>query len=49
MAFDDYLWTDMPEELERPKIAIDGFLNVWECKYDIIHKGYQVHIRKLSD
>ena len=45
MIFDDYqLIRD--HELHVPRIAIDAFLDVYRGRYDILHRDYQVIIRK---
>lgn len=47
MIFDDYLWEH--QTLDRtlvPKDAVDGFLNVVHGRYELIHIGYQVIIKK---
>ena len=38
------------EEISRlqPKIAIDSFINVFADQFDILHKDYQVIIRKKN-
>jgi predicted O-methyltransferase YrrM len=46
IIFDDYEWI-YQGPLSTPKIAIDAFLSVYEGKYELIDKGYQVAIRKL--
>jgi len=48
MIFDDYTWTVMPRELDRPKMAIDAFLSCYADRHRVIFKGYQVVIRKTS-
>ncbi|MFN7038769.1 MAG: class I SAM-dependent methyltransferase [Alphaproteobacteria bacterium] len=50
MLFDDYKWTmftDTP--WLNPTVAIDGFLNSYDTMYEVLHKDYQLHIRKLGD
>lgn len=51
LTFDDYLLKDSPlsqlSRYERPDIAIDAFLRVYEGRYEVRHRGYQVTIRKL--
>ena len=51
MVLDDYQWKS-PEHngapLREPKIAIDAFLTVFADKLEIIFKGRQVIVRKLS-
>jgi hypothetical protein len=46
LIFDDYLWNqDIPIE-DRPQIAIDNFLNEFASQLAILHKGYQVIVKK---
>ena len=46
MIFDDYEWEpDKPPE-KRPQIAIDIFLRVFRHQVELLHKGYQVIVRK---
>lgn len=47
MVFDDYEWRDGNHL--TPKPAINGFLKSYKSMYTILHKGYQLHIRKTSD
>lgn len=47
MIFDDYFWDDEPDKLNRPKIAIDAFLKIYEGKYEMIKKGEQVAIKVI--
>lgn len=51
MTFDDYLLKDSRlSQLfrhERPDIAIDAFLRVYEGRYKVLHRGYHVTVRKL--
>ena len=47
IAFDDYNWDHYKNQpCNNPKIAIDAFLQIYDNKYEILHKDYQVHIRK---
>ena len=46
LILDDYLWKDIPDEINRPKLAIDCFLRCFVGQFDIIHHGYRVVIRK---
>jgi len=48
MAFDDYGWAVPFEEYNRPKMAIDSFLNCYETYYDLILKSYQVWVRRVD-
>lgn len=48
MIFDDYEWNAYPEQPElNPKLAVDSFLAVMVGKYELLHKQYQVAIKKL--
>ena len=47
MAFDDYLWDDPGHNQEgRPKAAIDVFLSIDAQKIELLHRDYQVWVRK---
>ncbi len=47
MIFDDYAWDAYKSEPEKnPRLAIDSFLAVMKGKYELLHKDYQVAIRK---
>lgn len=46
MIFDDYEWNVHTDPLLTPQIAVDAFLRVFENHYELLHKGYQVAIRK---
>lgn len=43
LVFDDYRWKGTGS---RPRVAIDAFLRVHRGTYELLHKGYQVAIRK---
>lgn len=48
MVFDDYAWR--PEGftlLQRPKLAVDAFTNMFEDELIIAHSGYQLIVRKV--
>lgn len=47
MIFDDYPWKLTPESTHNPKIAIDGFLYLFQGEYKIIFIKYSVMIQKL--
>ena len=47
IIFDDYLWDGGATELDRPKLAIDSFLNLYEGKLELLHQKHQVVVRKL--
>ena len=46
MIMDDYLWDHAPDHLDRPKMSIDSFINMFIRKIDILAQNYQVIIRK---
>lgn len=46
LIFDDYLWKrDYPPQM-KPKIAIDAFITVYINHIEIIHRTYQVVLKK---
>ncbi len=46
LIFDDYLWKkQLPAEL-RPKIAIDSFITSYRNYLEVVHREYQIFIRK---
>jgi len=48
MVFDDYLWKPQGFTLlQRPKVAIDAFVNMFEDELNIAYSGYQLIIRKV--
>ena len=48
MVFDDYLWKPQSFTLlQRPKFAVDMFINMFEDEVTITHSGYQLIVRKL--
>ena len=49
IAFDDYLWDDPKWNQEgQPKEAIDAFLSIYASKIELLHREYQVWVRKRS-
>lgn len=49
LIFDDYQWTDPMNNLmahEVPGPAIDFFMSVYQGQYTLLHKEYQVILRK---
>jgi predicted O-methyltransferase YrrM len=49
LAFDDYLWDDPRANAEgTPRPAIDAFLSVYARKFELLHKDYQVWLRKTA-
>jgi hypothetical protein len=48
MVFDDYLWKPQGFTLlQRPKFAVDTFVNMFEDEVTITHSGYQLIVRKV--
>jgi predicted O-methyltransferase YrrM len=48
MLFDDYLLQNRPNVFNRPKIAIDAFVNIFSPDLKIHKSGYQVLIQKKA-
>lgn len=49
MVFDDYLWRPLGfTTVQRPKIAIDSFINLFEDELAIAFTGYQLIVRKTK-
>jgi predicted O-methyltransferase YrrM len=49
MVFDDYMWRPPGFTLlQRPKIAIDTFINMFEDELIVTHIGYQLIVRKAK-
>ena len=46
IIFDDYEWNSYEDVKLNPKLAIDSWLACFEGQYEIIHKGWQVCLRK---
>jgi len=46
LVFDDYMWNAFPDPLLVPRLAIDAFLQLYEHYYDLLHREYQVAVRK---
>jgi hypothetical protein len=47
MVFDDYQWNAMPNELDRPKLAIDTFVRCYAREIRVLQpRGYQIAIQK---
>ena len=49
MIFDDYEWEPEKPPEDRPKPAIDLFLRLFQDRLDVLHKDYQVIIRRLRN
>lgn len=47
LIFDDFEWIGGTGPLDRPKLAIESFLSVFADQLTVLHKGYQVILRKL--
>lgn len=39
----------MTDELHRPKIAIDAFVNIFAEDLTIVHSGYQLVVKKRDE
>ena len=48
MIFDDYLWKKKDSPTRPLKIVIDGFITIYAERIDLLHKDYQVAIRRKS-
>lgn len=48
LVFDDYLWGDPRKPLQRPKVAIDAFMNIFGGEIVVLHISYQVAIKKVK-
>jgi SAM-dependent methyltransferase len=49
IVFDDYEWDKMPENYERPKIAIIAFNHMFRDNIKITHKGYKMIVQKTKE
>jgi len=48
MVFDDYAWKPPGFTLlQRPKLAVDSFVNMFEDELIVAHSGYQLIVRKV--
>lgn len=48
LIFDDYGWgIHTTDEKQKPKLAIDSFLNAYQGHSQVLHGGWQVFIKKL--
>lgn len=49
MIFDDYAmeYTDVKSTVYKPKVALDAFLTVYGNHLKVLHKGWQLIIKKL--
>jgi predicted O-methyltransferase YrrM len=46
IVFDDYEWTDLPDPIDRPKMAIDYFITLFNKDINLIYSAYQLAIEK---
>lgn len=47
IIFDDYEWNAYPDKPHHnPKMAIDAILDIYQDELEVIHKGYQIAVRK---
>jgi predicted O-methyltransferase YrrM len=46
VGFDDYEWRAFPEAHRRPGPAIDAFLAAMRGRFEELHRGYQLWVRK---
>ena len=49
IVFDDYGWKKTEHDYERPKIAVDAFLNIFRENIEVTHRGYKIVIKKISE
>jgi predicted O-methyltransferase YrrM len=47
MILDDYEWDHFEEEYNNPRIAIDSFLKSYQSQLEIIHKHFQIAVKKV--
>ena len=48
MLFDDYLWDHDPDWLQRPKMSIDAFVNMYQPYLRQIISNYQLAIQRVK-
>jgi predicted O-methyltransferase YrrM len=49
LVFDDYRWTVMPDELDRPAMAIDAFITCYSRQLEVLDTGWQVAVKKIGE
>lgn len=49
MIFDDLCWEVYPDPIDRPRMAIEAFVNCSARKLEVIGMGWQMAIRKTSE
>lgn len=47
-TFDDYGWQAHDEPRKRPTMALDAFVDIFKGKVEVVHKGYQLVLRRLA-
>jgi hypothetical protein len=47
MIFDDYLWMAAADSLDRPKMSIDAFVNMFQKHIEVKLINYQLVIKKV--
>jgi len=47
MIFDDYLWKEAADSLDRPKMSIDAFVNMFQKHIEVKMINYQLVIQKV--
>jgi predicted O-methyltransferase YrrM len=47
LIFDDYGWEVPGNALEEPALAVDVFLRVYAMRLTVVHRGWQVIVRKV--
>lgn len=48
LIWDDFLWSVMRDEIDRPKLAIDGFMAAYARRFEVIGMGWQIAINKTA-
>ena len=49
IIFDDYAWKPEKPPETRPQMGIDTFLNDFQTRIEILHKGYQVIVKRKNN
>jgi predicted O-methyltransferase YrrM len=47
-TFDDYGWQAHDDPRQRPTMALDAFVDIFKGKVEVVHKGYQLVLRRLE-
>lgn len=48
LIFDDYKWNILERNIDKPKIAIDTFIKIFNDEIELLYSGYQVIIKKID-